>query len=167
MELIADGLEVTERWAKVLATTIQSRLDKGQPSLTIGFQGALGAGKTTLISSFCSALGVADDQVSSPTFALQNVYQGVVTVDHFDFYRIQTDEELFELGFEEMLDQPGIHLIEWADKFIDCLPECYLNIEIVTLADRRRRITFAEIGAQTGLPEEVGRIWQKSQKTVS
>ena len=50
-------------------------------------------------------MGVADDQVSSPTFALQNVYQGVVTVDHFDFYRIQTDEELFELGFEEMLDQ--------------------------------------------------------------
>lgn len=78
------------------------------------FEGEMGAGKTTLIRAICKVLGVADE-VTSPTFSLVNEYrtQSGETVYHFDFYRIRSIEEVYDIGYEDYFDSGHICLIEW------------------------------------------------------
>ncbi len=78
------------------------------------FYGGMGAGKTTLISRIVAALG-ADDQVTSPTFAIVNQYvaDGDNHIYHFDFYRIERVEEAFDFGYEEYFYSGALCLVEW------------------------------------------------------
>ena len=90
---------------------------------TIGLVGDLGAGKTHFCKGIVEGLGSSDD-VTSPTFSLVNEYQGgSVPVYHFDFYRMDSIDEVLQIGWEEYLDSPGVVLVEWADKFPECLPD--------------------------------------------
>jgi tRNA threonylcarbamoyladenosine biosynthesis protein TsaE len=99
-------------------------LSFSNPNRIICLYGGMGAGKTTLIKSICKALGVTDTVVS-PTFALINEYsttQGM-PVYHFDFYRINKLEEVFDFGYEEYFySDQGICLIEWPELIEDILP---------------------------------------------
>lgn len=87
------------------------------------FQGEMGAGKTTLIKAICQSLGV-EDNVSSPTFGLVNVYHmkngGVI--NHIDLYRLKDAREAEEAGIFDLLDQSGLSLIEWPERIADYLP---------------------------------------------
>ncbi len=85
--------------------------------------GELGAGKTTLIKGFCTALGVAD-QTSSPSFAIVNEYRGAAgePVYHFDLYRLRDAGELEGIGFEEYVDSGAYCFIEWPELAADRLP---------------------------------------------
>ena len=84
--------------------------------------GDLGSGKTRFIKGICEALGVRE-HVASPTFTIINVYNiGETQVYHFDLYRINSHNELFEVGFEEYTNCDGICLIEWAEKANGLLP---------------------------------------------
>ena len=88
------------------------------------FYGEMGAVKTTLIKAICHALGVKDI-VASPTFALINEYQtrSGQPVYHFDFYRINRIEEVYDFGYEEyFFSTTGICLIEWPELVEDILP---------------------------------------------
>lgn len=88
------------------------------------FYGVMGAGKTTLIKALCRQMGVADN-VSSPTFALVNEYRdgGNSPVYHFDFYRINKIDEVFDFGYEEYFyGDGGICLIEWPELIENILP---------------------------------------------
>jgi tRNA threonylcarbamoyladenosine biosynthesis protein TsaE len=78
------------------------------------FEGEMGAGKTTLIQSICKVMGVTDE-ITSPTFSLVNEYQTAEgkPLYHFDFYRIRSIEEVYDIGFEEYFDSGHICLIEW------------------------------------------------------
>jgi len=79
------------------------------------FKGDLGAGKTTLIKMICGGKGV-EGEMSSPTFSIVNEYQGKDDVlYHFDLYRIENQEELLDIGFEDYLDSGRICLIEWPE----------------------------------------------------
>lgn len=90
--------------------------------------GDLGAGKTLFTQNLVKMLGV-DTDVTSPTFSLMNVYEGICPILHFDLYRLENDAELDELGFYEYVEEPtGIVIIEWADKFPDALPEEYVTV---------------------------------------
>ncbi len=108
--------------------------------------GKMGAGKTTLIKAFAKALGVSDT-VSSPTFSLVNEYttENGDPVFHFDFYRIETIEEVYDIGFEEYIYSGEYCFMEWTEKILELLPESYVYISVDEKEDRNRIITYKEI----------------------
>ena len=101
----------------------------------------MGAGKTTLIRALCAALGVADD-VSSPTFALVNEYRDArdQPVYHFDFYRIDSQEEAERIGASEYFDSGYLCLVEWPARVAGLLPLPYLEVRLAVQPDESRMI---------------------------
>ena len=98
----------------------------------VALVGELGAGKTHLSKGLAEGLN-CEDAVTSPTFSLVNEYlSGRLPLYHFDFYRIDSVEELEQIGWEEYLEEEGVIVVEWADKFPDCLPPetrwCHLQV---------------------------------------
>ncbi len=106
----------------------------------VAFYGPMGAGKTTLIREIAAQLGV-EDTVTSPTFALVNQYLTAdgERINHFDFYRINRIEEVFDLGYEEYFYSGDICLIEWPEKIERLLPDDILIVEI-SIEDEESRI---------------------------
>ncbi|WP_293735185.1 tRNA (adenosine(37)-N6)-threonylcarbamoyltransferase complex ATPase subunit type 1 TsaE [uncultured Phascolarctobacterium sp.] len=103
--------------------------------------GDLGAGKTLLSRGVAEALGVSSEDVTSPTFAIMNVYQGTeLEVRHFDLYRLNRPEELEDIGFDEYAGGDGVTLIEWAELFSEQLPEEYLQITLLLDGAGRRAV---------------------------
>lgn len=103
------------------------------------FRGGMGAGKTTLISRIAAALG-SEDSVTSPTFALVNQYIGEndCRVYHFDFYRIDSIDEVFDLGYEEYFYSGDLCLVEWPEKIEPLLPEDVMEVRISAGDDEER-----------------------------
>ena len=99
------------------------------PGTVIALRGDLGAGKTVFAQGVARGAEVREP-VNSPSYVLMNLYSGRVEVYHFDFYRLEEEDELFELGLEEYFYGDGITIIEWADKFPQILPAARLEIEI-------------------------------------
>ena len=134
------------------------RLAEGLTAGTvICLEGDLGAGKTLFVKSLAGAIGVRGE-VTSPTFNLLNIYEGGrFPVYHFDLYRLESEDELEEIGFYEYSAVPdGLVLIEWADKFPEVLPEDYIRLKIGRLeGDSRRRLTFSAAGEAAGLLKEL------------
>ena len=110
------------------------------------FYGKMGVGKTTFIKVLCDQLGVAQT-VCSPTFAIVNEYSRAdgEPVYHFDFYRLRTLAEAFDIGYEEYFYSGAYCFVEWTEKIEDLLPESYVRVEIVE-ADGRRTLTAERIG---------------------
>jgi tRNA threonylcarbamoyladenosine biosynthesis protein TsaE len=109
----------------------------------IGFSGELGAGKTTFIQALCRNLGIRVD-VSSPTFSLVNEYftpEGN-SLFHFDLYRIETMEELFDMGYEEYFYSGSLCLIEWPEKAGTLIPDDALLVRISIGENESRIIEF-------------------------
>ncbi len=104
----------------------------------IVFFGKMGAGKTTLIKAVCKALNV-EDIVSSPTFSVVNEYKNKngESLYHFDFYRIEKKEELYDLGLEEYLDSGNYCFIEWPEKANGLLDGNKVEISITTNKESR------------------------------
>ena len=119
----------------------------------VALYGDLGVGKTALVRGFASALSPRA-HVKSPTFSLVNEYRGdVLSVFHFDMYRITDEDELFSIGFYDYLDRRGVCLVEWSENIPFALPDRYLRIEIVKTdpenAPDARRITVTLVEANT------------------
>ena len=134
-----------------------------KPGMVICLDGDLGAGKTLFVKAAAKALGV-EEEVTSPTFALVNVYQGEVVLYHFDLYRLQHVEQLADIGFDEYVNGDGISLIEWPNEFKAALPEEYLWIEIVRTADTERNWRFLPRGEKyDALSEELKGLCQYSR----
>lgn len=107
------------------------------------FYGPMGSGKTTLIKAICHELG-ASGLVTSPTFSLVNEYKtdkGELLY-HFDLYRINNAEELFDLGYEEYFYSDGYVFIEWAEKAEALLPDPVIKITLEEPSPDRRLITI-------------------------
>ena len=104
------------------------------------FYGDLGAGKTTFIKAICRQLGVADE-VQSPTFSIVNEYKASQgePVYHFDFYRLKSEEEAYDLGYEQYLYSNYFCLIEWPEKVEDLLNLKKVDLYI-SFADSKREI---------------------------
>ena len=102
-------------------------------------RGGMGAGKTTLVSRIAALLG-AEDAVTSPTFALVNQYEGTEQrIFHFDFYRIDNIEEVFDLGYEEYFYSGDLCLVEWPEKIEPLIPDDAMVVRI-TAGDGEERI---------------------------
>lgn len=107
----------------------------------VAFDAPMGAGKTTLISRIAAKLGSQDD-VTSPTFAIVNQYEGSRTVYHFDMYRIERWEEALDFGSEEYLSSGELCLVEWPEKIEPLLPEDTMVVKIEILSDTARRFVI-------------------------
>lgn len=107
------------------------------------FTGDMGAGKTTFISALTQALGVDADEANSPSFAIVNEYRSDTSAElmyHFDLYRLESLEEVMDIGFEDYLDCGALCFIEWPDKVMDILPDDTVKVEIKVNDDHSRTL---------------------------
>ena len=128
-EYILKTEEDTKNMAKEIAFDIKNKI--------IFLNGEIGAGKTTFTKYLVEAFGLKDE-VCSPTFALENRYEtenGLII--HFDLYRLNTVEELENIGYGEYVGGEGLTLIEWADNFLEEMPEESLDIYIKIVPEGR------------------------------
>lgn len=118
-------------------------LELAEGHSVIAFSGEMGAGKTTFIQAICRKLGI-EAEVNSPTFSLVNEYfrPDGNSVFHFDLYRIDTAEELFDLGYEEYFYSGSLCLIEWPEKSNNLIPEDALWVQIKVGKDEARILQF-------------------------
>lgn len=111
--------------------------------------GQLGAGKTHVVKGLLLGLGSNED-VTSPTFSLVHEYQRArLPVFHFDFYRMESEAELLNIGWDEYLDEPGIVVVEWADMFPSLLPAHTQWFQLEVLPEGGRRVTALPAAPQT------------------
>jgi tRNA threonylcarbamoyladenosine biosynthesis protein TsaE len=121
-----------------LAQKFASQLNKGA---VVILNGELGAGKTFFIKNAVSFFGVTN--ASSPTFAIVNVYKGKQQIYHFDFYRINKASELFDVGFNDYLnDEEAIIFIEWGNLIPQILPSKRIQIYVEILEETKRLFRF-------------------------
>jgi len=124
-----------------LGKTFGSALPK---NAVIALFGDLGAGKTTFIRGLVEGIRSIDPRnVSSPTFTLLNIYEGEKTVYHFDLYRMHSEEDFFNAGFDEYFTSGGICCMEWADKIASKLPTDTIKVTISHLGEEKRQIEIS------------------------
>ena len=116
------------------------------PNSVIALIGDLGIGKTALTKSVARGLGI-NGPITSPTFTIVQEYdEGRLALYHFDVYRVNDEDELFEIGFEEYLHRGGVCLIEWADLIEDMLPPETVFIRLEYGENETERICRIECG---------------------
>ncbi len=137
MEYISKSAAETQAFAKVLA-------GKLAPGTVIAFEGDLGAGKTCFTHGLCEGLEFTGE-VSSPTFAIVNVYEGGrMPVYHFDMYRIIGWDDLETTGYFDYTERmDGLTVVEWSENIHSALPENTLFITIEKIDDNSRKIMLS------------------------
>ncbi len=124
----------------------------------VALQGELGAGKTTLTKGLALGCGFREpDRVASPTFVIEHVYPGRLTVFHIDAYRLRSAEDLLALSWEECED--GVRVVEWAEKVSSLFPADHLRVEMSIAGAEARKITLVPLGQRS---EEIVRALQNS-----
>ncbi|MBQ7571539.1 MAG: tRNA (adenosine(37)-N6)-threonylcarbamoyltransferase complex ATPase subunit type 1 TsaE [Bacteroidaceae bacterium] len=107
------------------------------------FYGTMGAGKTTFIKAVCQQLGVTDDVVASPTFAIVNEYKGTQgPIFHFDFYRIKKISEAYDIGCEDYFYSGDLCFIEWPELIEPLLPDDAVCVTIKAQPDGSRTVRW-------------------------
>ena len=136
IQLKIDSLSELDNVAEQIISSLDGRN-------VVLFRGGMGAGKTTLISRIVAQLG-AEDTVTSPTFALVNEYEGAdkMMIYHFDFYRIDKVEEVFDLGYEEYFYSGDLCLVEWPEKIEALIPDDVMTVKIEVEDDGQRIFTI-------------------------
>jgi tRNA threonylcarbamoyladenosine biosynthesis protein TsaE len=107
--------------------------------------GGLGAGKTCLTQGIAWGLGITG-YATSPSFVVINQYQGRLTLYHIDLFRLDSIDEIIELGMDDYLYGSGVCVVEWAEKAMGVLPQEYLLVEIGLLSGTSRRLVLNPIG---------------------
>lgn len=125
-----------------LGVKIGTQLKSGD---IVVLNGDLGAGKTHLTKGIAEGLEVSD-YITSPTFTIVNEYSGRLPLYHFDVYRIEDINEMYEIGFEEYIYGRGVSIIEWGDMIRELLPEGVIDIRISKLQEDERKITIDDKG---------------------
>lgn len=110
----------------------------------LALSGPLGAGKTQFVKGLAAGLAVpADEPIVSPTFVLVREYRGRLKLYHIDVYRLGGTEELFSLGVEEMVAEPGaVVAIEWAERTPEAIPPHACRVDLTHVAATARRVRF-------------------------
>lgn len=114
-----------------------------KPGTVVCMTGDLGAGKTAFVQGVARHLGINDD-IMSPTFniLLQYKISDGLVLNHFDLYRLETQEELDDIAFYEVIEDNAISFIEWSEKFPDCMPSDAINLSIKKIDENTREISY-------------------------
>ena len=132
MQIISNSVEETERIGAGLA----ARLPSGS---IVAFTGDLGAGKTAFVRGMARGLGI-EERVTSPTFTIVNEYEGGCRpLFHFDLYRLESADELFEIGWEDYLARGGICAVEWSERAAEAMDGC-VRVDICRGAHDGQRV---------------------------
>lgn len=157
LQVITESEDATTAFGRQLAAVLQ-------PGCVIALVGDLGAGKTRLVQSIATGLGVPVEQVNSPTFTLVHEYPGHIPIRHCDTYRLRNPEEFLDLGLDELFAPDGIALVEWADRVMHLLPRDVLKIEIRILSPTSREFLLTATGkSSTSLLDRLRAITCASQ----
>jgi len=133
-----DSLEKTHELGRQLG-------EKVTPNMVFLLDGDLGAGKTALTQGIAKGLGIRRT-VTSPTFNILKIYHGRLTLYHIDAYRLEGASQ--DLGFDEIMDDDGLTVIEWADFVPELIPDRYMNVSVQLLEDEKRRFVFKAVGEE-------------------
>jgi tRNA threonylcarbamoyladenosine biosynthesis protein TsaE len=131
---LSDSPEQTQALAAALAQTLRG----GE---VIALDGELGTGKTQFVRGLLKGLGGNPRTVSSPTFVLLNVYDsGRLPLFHLDAYRVSGADDFESIGFNELIEQGGVVVVEWASRVIDLLPQKRIDVQIQAIGPTVRSI---------------------------
>ncbi|CDE86558.1 putative nucleotide-binding protein [Prevotella sp. CAG:891] len=125
-----------------IRTAAKAFIEQMDQSTVFAFYGKMGAGKTTFIKAVCEELGVSD-VVNSPTFSIVNEYRSDDTgelIYHFDFYRIQKIDEVYDMGYEDYFYSGALCFIEWPELIEDLLPGDVVKVTIEENEDGTRSL---------------------------
>lgn len=111
----------------------------------VAMYGELGAGKTAFVRGMARGMNL-NCRVSSPTFTIVNEYIGERQLIHFDMYRLNSSDELFDIGWEDYLRRNAVCVVEWSEKVEDAFFGDEYTVSIEKLSDNERRITIKEAG---------------------
>lgn len=131
IEIITENAKETQRVGEILAQEIK----KGQKALIIGLEGELGSGKTTFIQGLAKGLKIKE-RITSPTFVIM---KKIGWFYHIDCYRVKS-KDLLDLGFREIISQPNLVVIEWAEKIKKILPKNTFWIKFEYLDKNKRKM---------------------------
>ncbi|MEJ2091924.1 MAG: tRNA (adenosine(37)-N6)-threonylcarbamoyltransferase complex ATPase subunit type 1 TsaE [Syntrophobacterales bacterium] len=128
---------------------LAARLGAGlRPGDVVALRGELGAGKTEFVRGLAAGLGVPEDAVASPSFALAYEYQGRLTLVHLDLYRLAKITPEFLPDVEDYLTGPQVMAVEWAERLGDLLPPEHLDVVLVITGEEERQITLTGHGSR-------------------
>ena len=128
---------------RAFAERMAAFLQKGDVLLLYG---DLGAGKSEFTRGLAKGLGIGGP-VSSPSFTIMNLYdEGRIPLYHFDWYRLESSEELYEMGLDEYLGGDGIAVVEWPIRCPDAIPSRHLAVTIRPVDENTREITWVSAG---------------------
>ncbi len=130
----------SEAETEAIGEKFAQSLDDGT---VVAMYGDLGAGKTAFVRGMARGMGL-NCRVSSPTFTIVNEYEGARELIHFDMYRLESSDELFEIGWEDYLARGAICAVEWSEKVEDAFFGDETVVRIEKLGDSERRITIEE-----------------------
>lgn len=140
--LISTSREETERMGEALASFLR-------PGDVVLLSGDLGAGKTQLSKGVARGLGVSEP-VTSPTFNILLVHEGTdMPLFHFDLYRLENESELEDIDYFGTLEDEGVSLVEWGDRFPDATPDDALSIRMSVTGDDSRSIDVVSSGPRS------------------
>ena len=113
------------------------------PGAVIAYEGGLGMGKTAFTRGLARGLGCRG-RVTSPTFTIVNEYEGRIPLFHFDMYRLDSADELFDIGWDDYLERGGVCAVEWSENVADAIPPDAVRVAIERApgGDDCRRITI-------------------------
>ena len=112
-----------------------------RPGSVVAFRGGLGMGKTAFTRGLAQGLGCTG-RVTSPTFTIVNEYRGNIPLFHFDMYRLDSSDALFDIGWEDYLDRGGVCAVEWSENVTEAM-EGAVSVTIDVLGENTRRITIS------------------------
>ena len=136
MEFVTECEQETEALGERLAGRLE-------PGAVVAFTGDLGAGKTAFTRGLARGLGCTG-RVTSPTFTVVNEYEGRLPLFHFDLYRLEGEDALYDVGWEDYLDRGGVCAVEWSERAEAALPRETVWVSIRRCAESGdwRRITI-------------------------
>ena len=141
MEYVSHSVLETESIGEQLGKTLL-------PGTVIAYRGGLGMGKTAFTRGLARGLGYTG-RVTSPTFTIVNEYSGTVPLFHFDMYRLEDSDALFDIGWEDYLSRSGVCAVEWSERVADALPPDTVYVTITRGSAEDSRIITVEGGQKT------------------
>ncbi len=138
MQYISHSVSDTEALGRQLALKLR-------PNTVVACRGGLGMGKTALTRGIAQGMGYTG-RVTSPTFTIVNEYLGETPVFHFDMYRLDDSDALFDIGWEDYLDRGGVCVVEWSENVADAMPEDAIVVSFTRGQTDNERIITIEGG---------------------